>query len=80
MSQEQQTANTDVDNPNLFKQLAVGLRNLCQAEKKAAVFKPEEVCKMKIIVPPNGQTLSVLTLTLAQSTVCNSIHLMKTQK
>ena len=40
-----------------FKQLAVGLRDLSQAEKKVTVVKPEQVHKMTIIFTQKGQKL-----------------------
>ena len=43
---------------NLSKQLAVGPRDLAQAEKKITVIKPEQTHKMIIIFTQNGPKLS----------------------
>ena len=45
---------------HLFKQLAVGSRDLSQAEMKVTVVKPEQIHKIIIIFPQNGQKLPFL--------------------
>ena len=44
---------------HLLRQLALGSRDLSQAEKKVDVVKPEQIHKIAIIFAQNGQKSSI---------------------